>query len=211
MPLLVSARGAVRALTVCCACCRMHRGQPHACGDVPVAQVRPGTRRALSIIPVHSLAPRSPHLTPLLTTYTPPSSIFLSNHHPLSLPHAHTRHYQLGSEEQALAYLRKMICAIKEDRDPGVQVLLAISLWACPDVKTPFAVLCRDALQSEVRTMGSKQQINAWASDNTNGMIKEILSHDVCVHKYTRHTHAPTHTHTHTHAHTHTCSHTHAH
>jgi len=152
-----------------------------------------------------------PRLTPLLTTNTPPSSIFLSIHHPLSLPHAHTRHYQLGSEEQALAYLRKMICAIKEDRDPGVQVLLAISLWACPDVKTPFAVLCRDALQSEVRTMGSKQQINAWASDNTNGMIKEILSHDVCVHKYTRHTHAPTHTHTHTHAHTHTCSHTHAH
>jgi serine protease inhibitor len=100
-----------------------------------------------------------------------------------------------------MAYLRSIIDAIQAGRDPSVQVLLAVSLWAADDVKTPFAALCQAALQSEVRPLGSKQQINAWVSGKTKGMIKEILFQDVSVGG--RGCCIPTFQHLHTHAHTH--------
>lgn len=58
-----------------------------------------------------------------------------------------------------------------------VKVSTALSMW-CENVKPDFTQRCQDKLQAQVRGIVGFEFINAWAKENTNGMITEVLIKD---------------------------------
>lgn len=58
-----------------------------------------------------------------------------------------------------------------------VKVSTALSMW-CQNVNPDFTQRCQDKLQAQVRGIVGFQFINAWAKENTNGMITEVLTQD---------------------------------
>ena len=63
------------------------------------------------------------------------------------------------------------------DAEVRVQLSIATSMW-CENVKPAFTLLCQQKLQAQVRGLGGCKAINAWVTENTNGMIKEVMDTD---------------------------------
>lgn len=58
-----------------------------------------------------------------------------------------------------------------------VKVSTALSMW-CENVKLDFRNRCKDRLAAQVRGIVGFEFVNAWAKENTNGMITEVLTQD---------------------------------
>jgi serpin B len=70
--------------------------------------------------------------------------------------------------------------------DPTVKLAIANSIWTRQDfpVKTGFYDVNRNYYKAEVKEVdfsspGTPKLINQWCSDNTNGLIKEIITDDI--------------------------------
>ncbi len=72
---------------------------------------------------------------------------------------------------------RRWLEALRDTGDPEVELALANSIWYRPDwqVLDDFAARTREFYDAEVREMRSAEEINGWVSDNTNGLIKDIV------------------------------------
>lgn len=80
------------------------------------------------------------------------------------------------NEEAFLGDCQKM-CEDLLEKQVRVNLTIATSMW-CQDVKPSFTLLCKEKLQAEVRGLPGCKVINNWVEENTNGMIKEVITSD---------------------------------
>ena len=81
------------------------------------------------------------------------------------------------NETAFLEECEKMCEDLLDKMEVRVQLSIATSMW-CENVKPAFTQLCQQKLQAQVRGLGGCKAINAWVTENTNGMIKEVMDKD---------------------------------
>jgi serpin B len=82
----------------------------------------------------------------------------------------------MHNEEPYLEQCKKIREEVTENCG-NVKVSMALSMW-CDNVKPDFTERCKDRLAAQVRGLVGYEFINAWAKENTGGMITEVLTKD---------------------------------
>ena len=65
-----------------------------------------------------------------------------------------------------------------EDDDRGVLLRIANSLWADGNVEDAYKTVCIDVFKAEVLTLDTKDTINEWVANKTQGNILDLLKDD---------------------------------
>jgi serine protease inhibitor len=83
-----------------------------------------------------------------------------------------------GDNETAFLEECQNMCEdLLEKQEVRVQLSIATSMW-CENVKPEYKLVCQNKLQAQVGGLSGCKAINAWVEENTNGMIKEVMTSD---------------------------------